>query len=140
MAHALFQVANKAFIQKDGKILVLTTPKGYVDFPGGRLDETESHTAFKAALSREISEELGDAIQYEINDLLFASHRDYTFLEVKHTIVALYFSVTYLGGDFTLSDEHQRIEWLAPEELLARKDHFIGDEYEVIKEYLASHP
>ena len=136
MAHANFQVATKALFIKDGKILTLTTPNNYVDFPGGRLDDTEYELPFKEGLKRELSEELGNKISYTINDFAFASKRDYIHLG-QHHIVALFFNVTYISGEFMLSDEHEKLEWLTPKQLIARKDRFqSGTEFEELSAYL----
>ena len=37
----LFFVGQKAFIVRDGKVLVLFNPEGKIDFPGGKIQEGE---------------------------------------------------------------------------------------------------
>jgi 8-oxo-dGTP pyrophosphatase MutT (NUDIX family) len=136
MAHANFQVATKALVIKDNTVLTLTTPKGYVDFPGGRLDDTEYTIPLKEGLQRELKEELGNSIKYTINDLAFASKRDY-FYHRQHHVVALFYEVIYESGKFILSDEHVKLEWLSPKELISRKDNFQGgNEYDELYAYL----
>ena len=136
MAHAQFQVATKALCIKDGKILTLTTPNNYVDFPGGRLDDTEYELPFKEGLKRELAEELGDNFAYIINDFAFASKRDYEH-HSQHHIVALFYIVDILSGDMMLSDEHEKLEWLTPKQLIARKDRFQnGKEFDEFYAYL----
>lgn len=135
MAHANFQVATKALIIKDGRIFTLTTPKNYVDFPGGRLDDTEYTIHFKDGLKRELSEELGDEFKYVIKDLAFVSKRDYEYFG-QHHIVALFYLVDYINGEIKLSDEHEKWEWLSPEELIDRKNNFEGEnEYNEVESY-----
>lgn len=108
----------------------------FVDFPGGRLDDTEYTLPLKEGLQRELSEELGYNIQYTIKDLAFVSKRDYIHFG-QHHIVVLFYEVEFHGGDFTLTDEHEKLEWLTPKELLARKARFqSGTEYDELKAYL----
>ena len=42
MAHKPFHVGQKALIEKGGRVLVVFFPNGWLDFPGGRIDEGES--------------------------------------------------------------------------------------------------
>lgn len=51
----LFYVGQKAFIEKDGKILVLNDPAEGLDFPGGKIQVGEIN--FTEALKREVGEE-----------------------------------------------------------------------------------
>ena len=53
----LFYVGQKAFIEKDGKVLVLFLPNGMLDFPGGKLQEGE--VDLDLAFKREVKEETG---------------------------------------------------------------------------------
>lgn len=39
--YALFQISLKSLIIERGKLLVLITPTGYYDFPGGRINQNE---------------------------------------------------------------------------------------------------
>lgn len=137
MTYALYQLTIKAFIVKNGKILVLTTPHGNVDFPGGRMDDTEYDVPFKDALEREIKEELGYDISVTIHGNIFATNRDYSHLGQYNRVLSLFYEVTYNKGDISISDEHTLFEWLTPSELLLRKDTFASsDEFNVISEYI----
>ena len=42
MKDALFCVGQKAFIEKDGKVLVLNDPEEGLDFPGGKIQVGEA--------------------------------------------------------------------------------------------------
>ena len=62
--HFLGQIAQKAFIEKDGKILLVQYPHGdpaagLWDLPGGRLHEGETP---EEGLKREVLEEIGAGI------------------------------------------------------------------------------
>ena len=40
--NALLFVGQKALIEKDGKVLVLICPNGWLDFPGGKIQDGEA--------------------------------------------------------------------------------------------------
>ncbi|HET9173933.1 MAG TPA: NUDIX hydrolase [Candidatus Saccharimonadales bacterium] len=126
--HALYQVATKALIFNDTKLLVLRTPDGYVDFPGGRVDETERAIPWTDALLREVAEELGTDIKIEINQTLFVSKRQYQKEGHVNYIAAIFFASRYVSGDITLSDEHGSFEWMTVEELLNGNHQFVSDD------------
>jgi 8-oxo-dGTP pyrophosphatase MutT (NUDIX family) len=137
--HALYQVATKALIMNGDKLLVLETPDGYADFPGGRVDETERDVPWADALRREIAEEVGPDVQVEVGPTVFVSKRQYTRDGQTHHIAAIYFACRYLGGDIVLSDEHAKYEWLTPAELLVPDRTFISaDEQTQLQHYFAS--
>lgn len=139
MAHALFQVALKVLLRKDDKILVLTTPDNYVDFPGGRIDSTEMDAPFDDALRRELEEEIGGEAAYEVGNVAFVCKRYYTANGQDHRIVAVYYEVAFTGGVIELSDEHTQYEWRTPESVLPLKDRFVSaDEYEQFARYVGS--
>ena len=135
--HALYQVATKALLFKNDKLLLLSEANGTYDFAGGRIDSTEFEIPLSEALSREIREELGDEIQYELGDIAFVTKRFYVDnTGFKHHIIALYFTAKYTGGDIKLSDEHAHFSWVNPTEILANPEHFVSqDEFEQFKKY-----
>lgn len=124
--HALYQVATKALIHDGDKLLVLVTPDGYLDFPGGRVDESERDIPWTDALRREIAEEIGDAVQVEVGQTLFVSKRRYHRDGQTHHIAAIFFECQYQAGDITLSDEHGSYGWLTMEQLLHDRRQFIS--------------
>ena len=100
-----------AIIVKDGK--VFATQRGYGqwqgwwEFPGGKIEEGESH---KEALVREIREEL-DA-QIKVEDLLETVEWDYpTFNLTMHCYVCT------LVSENILLKEHQSSAWLTKDTL-----------------------
>ncbi|HEX8182438.1 MAG TPA: NUDIX domain-containing protein [Candidatus Saccharimonadales bacterium] len=125
--HALYQVATKALIYKGEKILVLITPDGYVDFPGGRVDESERDIPWTEALKREIAEELGENIVIDIGDTVFVSKRQYKIDTLQH-IAAIFFRCTYVSGEVTLSEEHSDHVWLTAKELIDSKRKFLSED------------
>lgn len=126
--HALYQVATKSLLYKDGRILVLFTPDNYLDFPGGRVDETERNLPWTEALKRELAEELGDSISIGVGRTLFVSKRQYHKAEQTYYIAAIFFECQYVAGDIKLSDEHGNYEWLTPEEIINHRLKFMSED------------
>lgn len=136
--HALYQVATKALIRDGDKVLVLVTPDGYLDFPGGRVDESERDLPWIDALRREVTEEIGEAMQIDIGQTLFVSKRQYHKDGQTHHIAAIFFECQYRAGDITLSDEHGSYGWLTLQQLLADHRQFVSeDERTQLRAYLA---
>ena len=121
MNHAVYQVATKALLFDGGKILTLVTPDGYMDFPGGRVDESEVDLSWQEALQREMIEELGDRVTCTIGNYAFVSKRVWHHDGKRTNVAAIYFMANYTGGEITLSDEHRAYEWLTPAEILSGK-------------------
>ena len=126
--HALYQVATKALLFKDDRILALITPDGYLDFPGGRVDESERDLPWTDALRREVAEELGEQVSIEIGQTLFVSKRQYDKDERTYYIAAIFFKCKYIDGDIELSDEHVNHEWLTPEEIINHRLKFVSED------------
>lgn len=126
--HALYQVATKALIFNGDKVLVLHTPDNYIDFPGGRVDESERDIPWSEALKREISEEVGDNFQVDIGQTLFVSKRYFQKAGKDTHIAAIFFECKFVGGDVTLSDEHGNHSWMTMEELLGTDQPFLSED------------
>ena len=103
MAHKLFQVGQKALIEKDGRVLVVFFPNGWLDFPGGRIDEGESDII--DALNRELREET--TLEVEVVDP-FA-----TWLGRGNTVYLVGYRCRYVSGEVKLSDEHESYRWVS---------------------------
>ena len=127
-SHALYQLATKALLFDGNKILVLITPDGYLDFPGGRVDETERDVPWTESLKREVAEELGVSIVIKVVKNLFVSKRQYREDNMTHFIAAIFFECHYLSGNITLSNEHRNFEWMTPGEILSSRFKFISDD------------
>jgi 8-oxo-dGTP diphosphatase len=126
--HALYQITIKALLFKEERILVLITPDNYIDFPGGRVDESERELAWTEALKREVSEELGDSVIIGIGQTLFVSKRQYHKNGKTNYMAAIFFRCNYITGEINLSDEHSNYEWLTQEEILSSKLKFISED------------
>jgi 8-oxo-dGTP pyrophosphatase MutT (NUDIX family) len=134
--YANFQVSLKLIIKWDNKILTLKTHDGFIDFPGGRIDESEVEIPMLEVLKREIAEELGNDIKFDIGKIAFVTKRKYTFKQ-NFKVLAIYYEADYISGDYVLSDEHSVAKWMEPEEILSKDHKFISkDEYDQLKTYL----
>jgi 8-oxo-dGTP diphosphatase len=100
--HQLFQVGQKAFIERDGEVLVLFVASGLFDFPGGRIDEGE--TDLVEALKREVREETG--LEIDVGRP-FA-----TWLSTGSPIYLVGYRCRYVSGEVTLSSEHVAFRWV----------------------------
>ncbi len=126
--HASYQIATKALIFKNDYILVLTTPSGYLDFPGGRVDESERNIPWTEALKREVTEELGESISIEVGQTLFVSKRQYQKDNKTNYVAAIFFKCQYNGGDIKLSDEHINYEWLKLKDAINHQLEFVSED------------
>ncbi|HEY9584389.1 MAG TPA: NUDIX domain-containing protein [Candidatus Paceibacterota bacterium] len=106
----LFYVGQKAFIEKDGDILILTDPSIGLDFPGGKIQIGEND--FDEALRREVREETG--LEIEIGEPFtrwyfeFSSaHRNF-----GKQVYLIGFRCKYVSGEVVLSDEHSSFRWI----------------------------
>lgn len=105
MQNATFTVGQKAFIIHDKKLLILTSEKYGIDFPGGRIKEGELD--FHEALKREVREETG--LEIEVG-----KPYDTWFFETKEG--EKIFCIGYLcissSSDIRISNEHDSYQWV----------------------------
>ncbi|HAT72514.1 MAG TPA: 8-oxo-dGTP diphosphatase MutT [Elusimicrobia bacterium] len=102
-----------AVIEKDGKIFIARrkpgdTLAGKWEFPGGKIEPGETP---EACLRRELMEEFG--VDTKIGEFICSSKFDYKHLPIE----LLAYRTEHLSGDFNLND-HDRIEWVAPADLV----------------------
>lgn len=106
-----FYVGQKAFIDKDGKVLVLKLSDiGTIDFPGGKIQEGEEN--FIESLKREVKEETD--LDVEIHEPFYTWH--FTFHD-KHPeagkkVFLVGYRCVYISGDVKLSHEHTAHKWV----------------------------
>lgn len=103
--NALFTVGQKAFIIHDKKLLILTSEKYGIDFPGGRIKEGELD--FQEALKREVIEETG--LEIEVG-----KPYDTWFFETKEgeKIFCIGYLCTSRDSVIRISDEHDSYVWV----------------------------
>lgn len=111
--------ATKAFLKRDGKILLLRESSKYADgvmqgkydVPGGRLDP---HEEVMDGLNREILEESGlktqSAEEFYESDIIIPKKDE------EWHIRRIFFACDALDGDVILSDDHDDFIWINPED------------------------
>jgi 8-oxo-dGTP diphosphatase len=102
MPHKLFQVGQKAFIERDGKLLVAFTHSGALDLPGGRIDEGENDLV--ESIKREVQEET--ALEVEVGAPFV------TWLHRNGGVYLVGYRCRYVSGEVELSDEHASYRWV----------------------------
>ncbi len=113
----LYQVSLKLLLKnKKGDILILKTlPKQdrtiMYDIPGGRIDEDEFSVPFEQIIRRELIEEVGDEIAFNINPRPVALGRK-KFEGVS--ILFVFFEGTYISGDIKICKEYSGFDWVDP--------------------------
>jgi len=106
----LLYVGQKAFIEKDDKVLVVMDPDLGLDFPGGKIQEGESD--FTESLKREVREETGLEIEkggafFTWYNVFGPNHRN-----AGKKVYLVGFKCKYVSGEVTLSDEHSEYKWI----------------------------
>ncbi len=73
---ATYQVGLKILLKKEDKFLFLIdSSTGFLDLPGGRIDEIEHETQLTEIIAREVNEELGENIKYKLGKPIFQFRR-----------------------------------------------------------------
>ncbi len=105
----LFYVGQKAFIDKDGEVLVLFDQFVGLDFPGGKIQEGE--TNIEEALKREVREETSLEIEVggPFQTWLWQIRRGEN---AGKYIFLVGYRCKYVSGDVKLSDEHSEFKWV----------------------------
>ena len=113
---ALLCVGQKAFIEKDGRILILNDPIEGLDFPGGKIREgepkEEDASSLIRALQREVMEETGFTVEV-LNPFTVwyheftKEHRNY-----PKVVYLVGFRCKYISGELKISDEHDNFRWV----------------------------
>ncbi|MBI3589130.1 MAG: NUDIX hydrolase [Candidatus Liptonbacteria bacterium] len=116
----LFCVGQKAFINKNGEVLVVNDPQLGLDFPGGKIEEGEFD--FNESMKREVREETG--LEIEIGDPFFSWYFKYPLGSRNYgkEVYLVGFKCKYVSGEVKISDEHSSFKWVNK------------NNYEVVKE------
>lgn len=134
---ALFCVGQKAFIEKDGKVLVLNDPVEGLDFAGGKIQEGEAKdgdiSSLIRSLKREVKEETG--LEIEVFNPFAVwyhkfpkGHRNY-----GKVVYLVAFKCKYVSGELKLSDEHDKFRWVDENDYKEVDDG--SDYFDVLKKY-----
>lgn len=105
----LFFVGQKAFIEKNGNVLILINPVG-LDFPGGKVQEGE--TNFTESLKREVREETD--LEIEVGTPFASWMFEYPNGHKKagQQIYLVGYRCQYISGEVKLCDEHEQYQWV----------------------------
>lgn len=110
MQDQIFYVGQKAFIDKNGEVLILILPNGFLDFPGGKIQIGE--TDLDASFRREVMEETG--LSVEVCQLfyrwVFEFHSEHPQAGKKVFLVG--FKCKYIDGEIQMSSEHKEYRWV----------------------------
>lgn len=136
-AYANYHVSLKVLLKKGDEILLLKSPRGYLDLPGGRIDDVEDATPLFEILAREVSEELGEDIKYKIGKPVFQFRR--FFPNKCWKLFLTVYEADYISGEVQISDEHEGFEWINPKEYEFKEEQFLSqEEYLSFKEYFGT--
>lgn len=116
----LLYVGQKAFIEKDDKVLILMDPALGLDFPGGKMQEGEIDLT--ESLKREVREET--KLEIEKGDAFFTwfnifgpNHRN-----AGKKVYLVGFRCRYVSGAIELSHEHSEYKWVDKNDYISLDD------------------
>ncbi len=132
----LLYVGQKAFVNKNGEILVLNDPEFGLDFPGGKLQEGE--TDFTEALQREVREET--SLEIDVGDPFFTWYFEFPKKSSHRNAGKMVFLVgckcKYISGEVKLSQEHNSFQWINKSNFQELKEN--SDYFRALEKYFAS--
>jgi len=105
-------ISQKAFIEKDGELLLLHDPQIGVELPGGKVLENE--TDLRMSLQREVIEETGLIIDIgkPFHTWLYTIPSDIGHRSAGKRFLCVGYRCTYVSGDIKLSSEHDWYKWV----------------------------
>jgi 8-oxo-dGTP pyrophosphatase MutT (NUDIX family) len=127
---AILNVAQKAFIEKDEKVLVVWNKHG-IDFPGGRINEDEVKNGepknLAESLRREVSEETGLEIK------ILNPFATWFGLRGRSKTFVVGYICKWVAGEVKLSDEHHKYEWVSGSDFMKFSED--GEYFEALNKY-----
>lgn len=139
---ALFCVGQKAFIEKDGKVLVLRDPSEGLDYPGGKIQVGEARdgdaSSLAESLQREVREETG--LEIEVGDPFAVWHHVFppTSRNAGKSVYLVAFKCRYVSGEVALSEEHDGFTWVGRDGFTEVDDG--SDYFDVLEKYFKWEP
>ncbi len=133
----MFCVGQKAFIEKDGMVLVLGDPKEGLDFPGGKIQEGEARdgdaSSLAEPLKREVREETG--LEIEVDDPFGVWYHEFPKESRNYgkVVYLVGFKCKYVSGEVKLSDEHNKYQWVNKDNYKKVDDG--SDYFDVLEKY-----
>jgi 8-oxo-dGTP diphosphatase len=130
-------VATKAFIEHEGKILVLREGSAYADgsnagkydIVGGRVEPGQH---FRDSLLREVDEETG--LNVSVGAPFFVNEWRPTVRGEKWQIVGIFFRCEATGSQVRIGEDHDHFKWINPSEY--EKEGVIENLYPAFEAYL----
>ncbi len=112
----IFFVGQKALIEKDGKVLVLTRSGSHIlDLPGGKIQVGE--TDYVEALKREVREETNLEIEAGPPTASWISSFAKEHRNADKKIFMIVYLSKYKSGEVVLSSEHNSFRWIGQSDL-----------------------
>ena len=127
----LFFVGQKAFIEKNGEVLILASPVG-LDFPGGKVQEGE--TNFIESLKREVREETDLEIKVGSPFVTWRFEYPEGHKRSGQQIYLVGYKCKYISGEVKLSEEHEQYHWVNKDDFKKVKNSPI-DYYKALEKY-----
>jgi 8-oxo-dGTP diphosphatase len=130
-----FSLSQKLVLTNEKKeILLLKAVMDELwDLPGGHFEKDD--LSLRQSLKREVSEEIGQSVQYEILQEISVNLRTYQgeFKNIKISYLA-----NYIDGDIQLSEEHSQFKWfnLAELENLIKAKEWVNEVLQKAKKLL----
>jgi 8-oxo-dGTP diphosphatase len=140
MEEATLFFAVKAFVEHNGKVLVIResekysdgTQEGKFDVPGGRIEIGKS---LKENLLREIEEETGlKHNEIEVGSSFFANEVYPIVRGEQLRIIRSFYKCKSKTDKIKLSGDHDKFEWINPKDY--KKYNIIENLHEVFEEFL----
>lgn len=112
--YAKFVPSFKLLLKREDKVLILTeSDAGCLDLPGGRMERGEENFPLEKLFKREIAEELGKNVKYQITGGPALQYRRFNKFSKTYALITVY-EAKYIGGKIKLSPEHSEYEWFDP--------------------------
>jgi 8-oxo-dGTP pyrophosphatase MutT (NUDIX family) len=109
MEDETFYIGQKAFVNRNGKVLTLDDPEIGIDFPGGKIQVGE--TDFSKSLKREVREETGLEITV---GRPFVTWEIQMFNHYKgNRLFLVGYACSYVSGEVKISSEHTGFKWVS---------------------------
>ncbi len=136
--YANYQVALKILLRNKGRLLFLKTPEGKLDLPGGRIDNIEDEVPLIQILAREIREELGEDIKYNVGAPLLQYRRHFNLEGNPYHVFITVYDAELIAGEIHLSDEHVDFEWIDPQSFKFTLEQFFHkEEFDTLQNYFS---
>ncbi len=112
-SHSLFEVGLKAFLVTGPRLLLVKEREGGLwELPGGRIEPGEEELPAATILAREIAEELGDDVLFDLEGPVAAWARPGDGMRKGRYVYLVGYLCRYRSGEIRLSDEHAAHAWV----------------------------